>query len=212
MLLTTATSTRGASALPALRCLAAPSSWVLATVMTFVSVAQANCFEDAARRYGVDAGLLRAVATVESGMRPGAVGINASSGTRDLGLMQVNTSWLPKLARYGIDEVTLLEPCTNVKVGAWVLADALQRHGQTWEAIGAYNAACTRLRGDACTQARSRYAWRVYRQLQRMQAVSPSAFTPKKLRADTRLTARTLSIGLLSAQATLGDRPVPGQP
>lgn len=212
MLLTTGTSTKGASASPAACCLAAPRSWVLATVMTFVGVAQATCFEDAARRYGVDAGLLQAVASVESGMRPGAVGINAGSGTRDLGLMQVNTSWLPKLARYGIDEATLLEPCTNVKVGAWVLADALQRHGQTWEAVGAYNAACTKLRGDACAQARSRYAWRVYRELQRMRSTSLVASTRTEPRVEPGVTARPLSVGLLSAQARLGDQPVAGQP
>jgi hypothetical protein len=35
---------------------------------------------------------------------------------------------------------SLGDPCTNVKVGAWILSDCIRKHGYTWEAVGAYNA------------------------------------------------------------------------
>jgi soluble lytic murein transglycosylase-like protein len=137
-----------------------------------------DCFDQAAATYqahGVGAPLLRAIARAESDMRPDAVNNTHSrlTGTRDIGLMQINTGWLPRLARFGINEAHLFEPCTNIHVGAWILADAFSRHGANWNAVGAYNAACSQLRGEACTRARARYAWRVYRRLDTKEAERP---------------------------------------
>lgn len=98
------------------------------------------CFDRAAQRWGLHGPLLRAIARAESGLRPGATHRNAD-GTVDYGLMQVNAVHLPRLAGQGIDADRLLaDPCTNIDVGAGILADFTRRHGMTWRAVGAYNA------------------------------------------------------------------------
>ncbi len=46
------------------------------------------------------------------------------NGTRDIGLMQINSIHLPRLLKLGVTEERLLsEPCLSVEVGASILAD-----------------------------------------------------------------------------------------
>jgi soluble lytic murein transglycosylase-like protein len=108
-------------------------------------VAPATCWEQAAIRHQVNPHLLLAIAEVESGLRPGAIGRN-TNGSIDIGLMQINSLWLPELQRHGIAARDLLDPCVSVHVGAWVLAQKMRRHGNTWTAVGAYNAGSEVLR------------------------------------------------------------------
>ena len=56
------------------------------------------CMALVAQLYGLPPRVLPAIQAVEGG-RPGLVGRNAN-GTEDLGVMQINTIWLPVLARY----------------------------------------------------------------------------------------------------------------
>lgn len=116
----------------------------------------AACWDEAASRYGVNASVLYAIARTESGLNPAAVNRNAN-GSRDIGLMQINSSWLPLLHRHGIDEAQLFDACTSIYVGAWILAGNMRQLGNSWMAVGAYNAASPALR--------LKYALRVYRNL-----------------------------------------------
>lgn len=131
----------------------------------FVSAVQAMCFDEAAQRYNVNAHLLRAMAKVESSMNPDAMNMShkARTGSYDIGLMQINSRWLPTLKKFDIDEAALRQPCTSVIVGAWILADTMQRNGASWNGVGAYNAACTQLKGTDCERARMKYANLVWR-------------------------------------------------
>lgn len=100
----------------------------------------ANCWDSAAHYYHVDPYLLFAIANVESGMNPYAVGWN-HDGSRDVGLMQINSSHFSELERQGIDEYRLIsEPCTSIMVGASILSKMIRVYGYNWEAVGAYNA------------------------------------------------------------------------
>ncbi|THF64946.1 lytic transglycosylase domain-containing protein [Pseudothauera nasutitermitis] len=139
------------------------------------------CWDEVAQRHEVSADLLYAIAKVESNLDPKAVNRSHLSRTDsyDIGLMQINSRHLPRLARRGITEAHLFEPCTNLDVGAWLLADLFSRLGRSWNSVGAYNAACTQLKGDDCARARARYAWKVYRQLPGVTAASRQAGTPR---------------------------------
>jgi soluble lytic murein transglycosylase-like protein len=129
------------------------------------------CWDEAGQRYGIKPSLLRAIAMVESNGHSGAVNQSHFSETRsfDVGLMQINTRWLPKLQTYGYSKEHLLDPCASVHLGAWILSDLFAKHGSTWVAVGAYNAACTQLKGAACDNARAKYAQKVARQLKKIE-------------------------------------------
>jgi soluble lytic murein transglycosylase-like protein len=103
--------------------------------------AQAYCWEETARRYDIEPELLQAIAAVESGYSPEVINDANRNGTRDVGLMQINSIHLPRLLKLGITEERLLaEPCLSVEVGASILAEFIQRFGYNWTAVGAYNA------------------------------------------------------------------------
>ncbi|WP_434626708.1 type III secretion system invasion protein IagB [Chromobacterium sp. CV08] len=124
--------------------------------------ARADCWDRAGAAFNIEPDLLYAIAQQESGLRPDAVGRNRD-GSRDLGLMQINSVHLPRLRALGIDEKRLLgDACLSVMVGASILADMMKRYGYSWEAVGAYNAGPAPGR----RQLRMRYARQVWQRYQ----------------------------------------------
>jgi len=100
--------------------------------------AKADCFDDAAKLHKVRPTILRAIAKVESNFNERAVGHN-NNGTRDIGLMQINSIHLPVLRKFGISEAHLYDGCTSVYIGAWIYKQNIEIYGDTWDAVGAYN-------------------------------------------------------------------------
>ena len=118
----------------------------------------ADCWEEAARRHDLEPQLLLAIAQVESGFKVDALHVNRD-GSRDIGLMQINSQHLPRLSRRGITEPLLLsDPCVAVEAGALLPAEFAARPGHNWTAIGAYNAGSS----PAREALRLRYARKVW--------------------------------------------------
>ena len=142
-----------------------------------------NCWIDAGTYYQVDPWLLYTIAQKESGLNPKAFNRNKDQ-SYDIGLMQINSFFLPVLKKHGIEEQMLYDPCTNIKIGAWVLRQGMSIYGNNWRAVGAYNAGTSKQ--SSVEQRRERYANDVYRRyvdnyrrLQQQLAASGSAETSR---------------------------------
>lgn len=132
------------------------------------------CFVTSGKTYGIHPDLLRNISTVESRGNPRAI-----SPVGAIGLMQIDSSWLKKLSNFGISKSDLFEPCTNINVGAWILAHEFKRHGNNWEAIGAYNASCTKLKGEKCRSQRAWYSWKVFQANRNVKVTQAPLTMPK---------------------------------
>jgi soluble lytic murein transglycosylase-like protein len=138
-----------------------PLYFVFVLAFSLLSAKAATCYEHASARYGVPANLLKAIALQESSGRAQAFNRNPN-GTFDMGLMQINSAWLPTLARQGIQPQHLWDPCVSTLVGAWILANNFARLGYNTQGLGAYNA--------ASPHKRERYARQVLRRLTQVSA------------------------------------------
>ena len=134
------------------------------------------CFEQAAEHYGLASELLWAIAQTESRLDPLAVNTTNRDGSWDIGLMQINSRWLPQLRQAGIAPESLYDPCTSIWVGAWVLAGNVAHYGYGWQAVGAYNAGTAD--SHAASVRRERYADRVHRQLRRAGGLRADTHAP----------------------------------
>lgn len=97
-----------------------------------------GCWDNAGKIYKLDPWLLMSIAKVESSFNKNAINKNKNN-TYDLGMMQINSIWLPTLKRFGITKNDLLTPCTSVFVGAWIMSQNIRQFGYNMDGIGAYN-------------------------------------------------------------------------
>lgn len=151
----------------------------LTTFLICASPAKATCWDEASAQHGIPSDVLKAIAKVESNFNASAIRRPFKAGNKDgsydVGLVQINSSHFPMLkSRFGISEQDLYDPCTNLKVGAWILSDNVRRLGWNWNAIGAYNAGCRKLSAERCNELRSVYANKVYAALQGVRALPHS--------------------------------------
>jgi len=78
--------------------------YLLTTLLLLLLIGKSNayqsCIEEASRLYGINPIIVYAIIKTESGFNPKAINKN-KNGSYDLGLMQINSSWLPTLSKYG---------------------------------------------------------------------------------------------------------------
>ncbi|WP_294739153.1 transglycosylase SLT domain-containing protein [uncultured Pseudomonas sp.] len=142
---------------------------VLVFAVCFSDEARAYCWEEVASRHNIEPELLQAIAAVESGYRAEAMNHANTNGTRDIGLMQINSIHLPRLLKEGITEQRLLnEPCLSVEVGASILADFIKQFGYNWTAIGSYNVGGGP--GPRREELRLRYAQKIWARYEELMA------------------------------------------
>ena len=139
--------------------------------------ALALCIFTAAQTYSVPPSVLLGILNVEGGRTGQAVG--NTNGSYDLGPMQINTLWIPQLARYwNVNQRTALkmvrdDACVNVGVGAWILRTKMNETGSLYKGIAHYHSA-TPVHGQA-------YSRKVIAAMQRYQQVRG----PRDLAAST---------------------------
>lgn len=165
------------------------------------------CFKEAADQYGVPEDVLRAIAKTESNYRADAFNRN-SNGTHDIGVMQINSGWLSELATFGIGERELREPCTNIKIGAWILSKNAQALGWNWNAIGAYNVGCKKLSKAECEARRNSYAWKIHTALRRLDGMNAGQATSSLARTPAPSNIRSIMVVRLDESALVEPRNV----
>ncbi len=103
-----------------------------------------GCLKAAAELHQVPAGGLVLLLSVEDG-RLGEVSQNTNR-TVDIGPMQVNETWVPKIAEHwraspdAAYRALRDNFCANVEGGAWILRQALdEAHGDLWKGVALYH-------------------------------------------------------------------------
>jgi soluble lytic murein transglycosylase-like protein len=109
-----------------------------------VAIPYLACMVAVANLYALPPRVLPSIQAVEGG-RPGTVSVNAD-GSADLGVMQVNTLWVPALARYTGLPVTMVharlvhDPCFNIAAAGAIMRTYLnETHNDLMRAIGNYH-------------------------------------------------------------------------
>lgn len=122
-----------AAAIAAAALLAVHPAYATATWPTYA------CVMSAAKAFHVNPWIIVGLMKTENG-RPGQI-VHDANGSYDMGPMQINSFWLPKLHRLGITPHKLASNgCLNIEVGTAIYARQLKAaHGDTAKAIGWYH-------------------------------------------------------------------------
>jgi soluble lytic murein transglycosylase-like protein len=97
-----------------------------------------ECINKAAVTYKLPPELIIAVLRTENGRKDMAR--PNKNGTFDYGPMQINTIWLSQIQQYGYTKDMILHnPCLNVWVGTWILAQEVAANPNFWRGVGSYH-------------------------------------------------------------------------
>ncbi len=102
------------------------------------------CFMAESARQHLPPNLMLAVLQTEGGKM--AQFVKNANGTYDMGPFQVNTTWLPELARLtggrseDVAKAIAYDGCTNIAVGAWILRRFInEAGGDIWKGVAFYH-------------------------------------------------------------------------
>lgn len=122
----------------------------------YISDVPIHCINYAASEYHVPAKLIIAILNVEQG-RIGMASKN-KNGTYDLGPMQINTSWWPKLSTYGYTKEEIQNnACINIEIGTWILSKNIADGNNFFIGIGLYHSGRLDLNQKYVQQVRIKY-------------------------------------------------------
>ena len=97
-----------------------------------------DCIPNISYQYQVPEVVIEAVIKNES-MGKNVISKN-NDGSKDYGVMQINSWWLPILQRHEINRKDLMNICTNIAVGSWILKYEFS-HFKNWkDTLASYNA------------------------------------------------------------------------
>jgi soluble lytic murein transglycosylase-like protein len=114
-----------------------------------------DCINQAALHHHVPATMIVSVMQIENGRNGTA--IKNKNGTYDLGVMQINTSWLSTLKKFGISRSSLQhDACLNVDVGAWILAHSIAK-SEGWRGVGNYHSATPKFNKIYSAKVKAKY-------------------------------------------------------
>ncbi len=157
--------------------------WLLCA-LAFVSFAHADtinlCYQEASSYYHIPISLLYAITKVESDFKYYCINVNSNGqsignycyndyasayekakelmdegANIDVGLMQINSE---NIKDHGWSLRSVLDPCSNVLYGAYLLNRNIARYGYNWTAVWHYNGSPS-------------YAYKVARALERFRAL-----------------------------------------
>lgn len=119
-----------------------------------------DAFISAGKYYHVNPEAPIGIARLESKFNPLAYNVN-KDGSVDMGVMQINSSWIPTLQKFGLyNPKRLYEPTYNIFVGTWIFKQCLNRYGQSWQTIDCYN------KGEKSAQKWSKYTERFAKEIE----------------------------------------------
>ena len=111
---------------------------IILVIFFFFFQASTNYFEEAGEYYRIDPKILYSIAKKESNFNPNAINRN-SNGSVDIGIMQINSSHLKEIEKFGFKKEHLFNPKINIYAGAWLLKRCFNKHGVSKDGITCYN-------------------------------------------------------------------------
>lgn len=98
-----------------------------------------DIFKKYEKEYGISYFLMKSIAITENAKFDENAIMHNTNGTRDIGLMQINTSWKHWMPEAGITNEKLKDVDFNIKVAFMIVDRIIQQHGYSWDAIGRYH-------------------------------------------------------------------------